>query len=127
MRVPGRKGEPRARRMNCPPRVDIMLVDHVLDGVTRNVLPAQPNHRANPLRHALRIEDFTRSQSVEVPGNDVNTTLVLANRVQQRLNFESAPPFTPVRKPGAQMQPENPEVGFRQHQLQEGMPSPPWQ
>ena len=118
VRIPGRKGVTGLARVQRRPRVYVVLIEHVLDGVTRDISATQPDHRANPLRHSFDSQHFAGCERVEITRDDVEAVLMLLNSLEQGCDLVLALSFTPVRKPGTQMQSEQTHLRFGDRNLQ---------
>ena len=112
MRIPCGESVTWLAGMQRGPRVDVFLIEHVLDRVARDVTAAEPNHCADPLRHARDLQDFAGCERVEVAGNDVEAVLVLFDRLEERADLVAPLPLAPIGEPGAQVQTKQPYRWF---------------
>src|SRR5688572_24696060 len=107
VRAPRRECVPVHTWVKTPPDVGVMLVEHHLNRVAGNVPPTHPYHRANPGGHLCDVEPLARRERVEVAGDDVESTLMLANAVEQEPDLAGAAAFAPLREPRTEVQPED--------------------
>jgi len=102
--------------------VVISGIKHQLNGLSLKLPPTYPYERPYPSRQTLQFQHFTWSQRIEVTNQDVKAFLMTFYALEQRPNFSGPALFIPLRKPCAQVKPEDTSVGSGGHDLHKRMP-----
>lgn len=121
MRIPRRKRISLIICMQHTKPVAITRIKHQLNRLALQLATTDPDQRANPCRHLIQFQNFSRRKRVEVADQRVEAVLMPLDSVQQRSNLTRAPAFIPPGKSRTEMQTKNARITSRRNNLQKRM------
>src|SRR6185369_15064905 len=95
MRIPRRKRISFVIRMQHPKSIAITGIEHELNRLTLQLAPTDPDQCANPRRHLVQFQNFSRRKRVEVTNESVKPVLMSLDSIKQRSNLARASAFIP--------------------------------
>src|SRR6185436_12735762 len=95
MRIPRWKRISLVVRMQHAKRVVITSIKHQLDRLALQFAAANPDQRANPRRHLVHFQNFSRRKRIEVADQSMKAVLMSLDSIQQRSNLARTSAFIP--------------------------------
>src|SRR6185369_622946 len=100
----------------------VTRVEHHLNRLALQLAATDPDQRPNPCWQTIELQHFSRRERVEVSDKDMKTVLMTLDSIEQRSHLACAPPFVPLRKSRAQMQPKDSSLATGKHDFEKRMP-----